>query len=155
MAHRTTALIICALGLAGCAPLRSHVAPIRNTAQGVYHFREVVAKADPPVTLDGEVAFLTDTVIVSLAKATCEYQKESGAKGSITYKCGQVKLMFDRANPKGENLYQVLTNGWGQRRVCVSRRPDPSTGGEMCVQHGDQRVEARVALYGTLTLTAQ
>ena len=120
--------------LAGCAGAKV-LPPAGNTAYGVYHFREVIASAHPPVELEGDVALLPDTVTISIKDSPCAY---SGANRSairtISYRCGDVSFTFDRRNPLRENTYGVPTVQYDNRRVCTTT--GVVNGREVCTRYG-------------------
>ncbi len=145
------------LGLPGCAASGAKVLPPSgNSAYGVYPFREVLASAHPPVTLEGEVALLPDTVNISLKDGLCAYHPSSrGNIRTIIYQCGEFQFRFDRRHPLRDNSYQVPTVTWQDRRVCLMSSVDPRTGREVCERYGSERVERRTVITGKITFLAK
>lgn len=140
-----------ALTAGGCASSGRVLPPSGNTAYGVYHFRETLTSAHPPLVLEGDVLLLPDSVSISMTRNTCAYHTTSrGNTRTINYQCGEYAFEFNRLNPLRENRYAVPTIVYTVQRVCAQSRVD-ANGREVCVRTRDERVERRTMLTGRLT----
>jgi hypothetical protein len=148
---RTLPLIAFAITLAGCASSGGKLLPPSgNTTYGVYHFRNVLATAHPPVTLEGSVTLLPNEVTLALANSPCAERPSSRDSRSIHYTCGEFSFWIDRRNPLRENAYTVPTVQWDTRRICIISTVDRN-GREVCTSWGSERVERRTSVTGKLT----
>ena len=145
--------LLAAALLAGCAGNKV-LPPSGNTAYGVYHFLEVVATAHPPVTLEGDVALLPDTITVSLKDSPCTPSNTNRTSiSTISYTCGDYRFSFNRQNPLRENSYFVPTVQYDNQRICLMT--GIVNGREVCTRYGNERIERRTSMSGRIRFVAK
>jgi hypothetical protein len=147
------AVIVAAFGLAAC--VAAYKPPAGNTAYGTHPFKEVLSNANPPMTLEGSVLLLPDTVMMTLGGKSCSPDPANRSEFVFGFDCGEFNFKFSKTNPLRANSYRVPTTVWQMRQVCVATRTNPTTMAEICSRYGQERVETRVVLQGSLTFIAK
>jgi hypothetical protein len=147
---RKTILFILLVG-ACRAPYRP---PAGNATDGAYPFKQVITNANPPMTLEGTVIIMPDTVVMTLSGKSCSPEARSSPT-TLGYVCGQYGFWFNRENPLRTNRYNVPTMIWRTRPVCDQYRENPTTKAEQCVRYRQERYESRTVISGALTFLAR
>jgi len=144
------AVVIFALGLTACAARSKYQPPAGNTAYGSYPFKQIVPQSNPPRVLEGVVVLLPDTVMLTMGGKSCV---GSGTRNgnSFAYSCGDVSFSFGKESPLRQNSFRVPTVVWRMQRVCMTYTTSRTTGAEQCSRWGQERVESRQIVSGTLS----
>ena len=140
------------LVLAACAAKRApELEPESKPAEifdGIYRFSESPQPLQQPI--EGTMTVLRDTVFVDAQPGPCRYEdKLSWGTSSIVYRCAEIMLSFDRANPVRNSKFRGTVKVDERRTVCV-RYEINSSGRRVCVQQDTQIVQREVNVSGIL-----
>jgi len=141
--------VVAALGVAACTA--AYRPPAGNTVYGSYPFKQVLSNANPPMTLEGTVVLLPDTVVLTVGGKSCSASVDArNSNDAFAYNCGESSFYLNKQDPLRFNSYRVPTIVWQTRQVCVMYAVNRMTGAEQCSRYGQERVETRIVLSGPL-----
>jgi len=147
---RTLSVIACLL-LAACGAKGSSAPEPAPILDGVYRFSE----RPQPLTqsIEGTMMVLRDTVMIDAQPGPCRYEdKLSWGTSSIVYKCAEMTVYVDRANPVRNSKFRTVVTVDERRTVCV-RYETNARGQRVCVQQETQIVQREVPVSGILRPT--
>ena len=104
------------------------------------------------MVIEGTVTITPDTVLLDMSPGPCRYDERSTVSTSISYRCADVLVGFDRSNPLMRASYAVPMLESVPVRVCV-RYTTNAAGQQTCAQFGTEYQERRVMRNGLLRLT--
>ena len=148
---RPLILIACGL-LAACGGTKGSSAPEpAPILDGIYHFSE----RPQPLTqsIEGTMMILRDTVMIDAQPGPCRYEDRlSWGTSSIVYKCAEMLVYVDRANPVRNSKFRTTVMVDEKKTVCV-RYEVNARGQRVCVQQETQIVQRAVPVSGVLRPT--
>ena len=106
------ALFAAACASSGMGPAGSKPLPI-----GVYHVLERVQRTNPPVTIEGTITILPDTLIAEFTPGPCTTTPSSTT--AFNLRCAEVEYTFEKRDPLLYNYYAVKTSETVTDRKCV------------------------------------
>lgn len=148
-----TSLVIGCLLLAACGAKGSSTqdpAPM-PILDGIYRFSE----RPQPLTqsIEGTMMVIRDTVMIDAQPGPCRYEdKLSWGTSSIVYKCAEMTVYVDRANPVRNSKFLITVKVDERKTVCV-RYDVNARGQRVCVQQETQIVQRDVPVSGVLRPT--
>jgi hypothetical protein len=89
------------------------------TDVGVYRFMERVEGGESAMTilLEGSITVMPDTVVIDAVPGPCQYMP-GGTRMSMTYRCGNFTISYDRFARRDPARYSVRTTTYRHTRVC-------------------------------------
>jgi hypothetical protein len=141
--------------LTACGASTPRPRELADSQLGTFRFLERVGGSDrsgaAAVTLEGILTITRDTIEVNMTPGPCRYEDQSRSSLFIRYKCADVFVSVDRANPLNRSSYWMSVLERVPVRVCA-RYGTNAAGNQVCVAYTNTYEERRVNRSGRLLL---
>jgi len=145
--NRQIVAIACAL-LGACSAKQSEAPEPAAILDGIYQFSESPRPLPQPI--EGTMTILRDTIFVDAQPGPCRYEdKLSWGSSSLVYRCAEMTISFDRANPLRNSKFRTTVRIDERKSVCV-RYQTNAAGQQVCAQQEIQMVPRDVQVNGIL-----